>query len=388
MPPLQNSVDPDSDFVIHIYEPWGFVGTKPLPTSLIYPPIPKDVKKVEVSLPWSSKTLQLKVDHGVEKAPKGTKDIPILARNVAYSAEFEENTMPLITTIHAAVHTDMGLLMYYSYAFPEAPKEGEKNELPMYLAMQCDLIDLEIMRDHDGEYAAVTQQGWMEVANKAEKGEAVLAWSLFPGVSKDIESINAVLNNQLFMDIPVSDEMPENTVASATIATLGEAWPNPTDPDGPEYEEVDEEVNRILDSFDTSYVAGTYLRWGIKDGALTEIGTGVDLDAAVLFDVDKADLTPAALDVIDKAVAKIKEAEKAGAKKELLVVGHTDSVADDDHNLDLSKRRAEAVATVLKTALPGWTINTDGKGETEPIASNDTEEGKALNRRVEITWSK
>ena len=76
-------------------------------------------------------------------------------------------------------------------------------------------------------------------------------------------------------------------------------------------------------------------------------------------------------------MAKIKEAEKAGIKKELLVVGHTDSVADDAHNLDLSKRRAEAVATALKTALPGWDIQTDSKGETEPIVSNDTEDGKA-----------
>src|SRR5690606_19132750 len=68
------------------------------------------------------------------------------------------------------------------------------------------------------------------------------------------------------------------------------------------------------------------------------------------------------------------------------VIGHTDSVDSEASNLTLSKERAAAVATALEKRLDtsDYELATDGKGEAEPIASNDTEDGKALNRRVEI----
>jgi len=69
----------------------------------------------------------------------------------------------------------------------------------------------------------------------------------------------------------------------------------------------------------------------------------------------------------------------------LHLVGHTDNVGKDEYNLDLSKRRALAVKKYLvsKNISPD-VISTDGKGKTMPIASNETEEGRAKNRRVEF----
>jgi OOP family OmpA-OmpF porin len=67
------------------------------------------------------------------------------------------------------------------------------------------------------------------------------------------------------------------------------------------------------------------------------------------------------------------------------VEGHTDALGADDYNLDLSRRRAEAVKAALATAgLPADAIRAQGLGETDPIETNDTEEGRAQNRRVVI----
>lgn len=67
------------------------------------------------------------------------------------------------------------------------------------------------------------------------------------------------------------------------------------------------------------------------------------------------------------------------------VYGHTDSTGSDSYNQDLSQRRASAVAAYLTgRGVQSARIGTRGFGESEPIASNDTEEGRAANRRVEI----
>lgn len=70
----------------------------------------------------------------------------------------------------------------------------------------------------------------------------------------------------------------------------------------------------------------------------------------------------------------------------LYVVGHTDSRGSEEYNMALSKRRAQAVADHLMTQDPsrGQFIKVVGRGESEPVASNDTDEGRAMNRRVVI----
>ncbi len=99
----------------------------------------------------------------------------------------------------------------------------------------------------------------------------------------------------------------------------------------------------------------------------------------------------------DSGSDKVKP-ESAGTMKEIAtvlkenptvrikIVGHTDSDGDDAKNLDLSKRRAISVKNAISTeyGVDALRIETDGKGETEPIAPNSTSEGKAKNRRVEL----
>lgn len=105
----------------------------------------------------------------------------------------------------------------------------------------------------------------------------------------------------------------------------------------------------------------------------------------VLFDFDKAVLKPAAI----TQLAPVLQALKEQPSLRVLVVGHTDSVGSDAYNMGLSQRRAQAVADYLiknsPTARENLTI--EWKGKREPIASNDTAEGRAQNRRTEITLS-
>jgi len=70
---------------------------------------------------------------------------------------------------------------------------------------------------------------------------------------------------------------------------------------------------------------------------------------------------------------------------DLVIEGHTDSTGDEASNQYLSERRAESVASLLKAyGVPGRRITTVGYGETRPVATNETEAGRRLNRRVEV----
>lgn len=77
---------------------------------------------------------------------------------------------------------------------------------------------------------------------------------------------------------------------------------------------------------------------------------------------------------------------EANPAVKLQITGHTDNVGPSASNLDLSKRRAASVAAALtkQLAVTGDRFATDGKGDTEPMASNGGPEGRAMNRRVEF----
>ena len=106
----------------------------------------------------------------------------------------------------------------------------------------------------------------------------------------------------------------------------------------------------------------------------------ITLDSGILFDVDKYDVRPEAKRALASLATVLKEADV----KAFEVDGHTDSDAGDKHNQILSENRANAVKNFL--AAQGLTaeISINGYGESRPIASNDTAEGKQKNRRVEI----
>ncbi len=101
----------------------------------------------------------------------------------------------------------------------------------------------------------------------------------------------------------------------------------------------------------------------------------------VLFAFGKADLSSKA----DRSVDKLAEFLKKYPNRNVLIEGHTDNIGSDEYNLDLSQRRAESVKEKLVGDGVGPDrITTVGYGEKYPAVSNDTDENRALNRRVEV----
>jgi outer membrane protein OmpA-like peptidoglycan-associated protein len=101
----------------------------------------------------------------------------------------------------------------------------------------------------------------------------------------------------------------------------------------------------------------------------------------VNFDFDKSNIRADARPILDEAVATLKE-ERA---IKISVDGHTDSRGTDDYNQGLSERRANSVADHLSGGgIDRARMTVGGFGESQPVASNDTDEGRAQNRRVEL----
>ena len=123
----------------------------------------------------------------------------------------------------------------------------------------------------------------------------------------------------------------------------------------------------------------------------TRPGAVVDLDGCeveavislegVHFGFDESTLTPEAMAILDKAVGLLDKQEKVVVE----VAGHTDSVGSEEYNQKLSERRAIAVKDYLESkGITATRLSAVGYGEAQPVASNDTDAGRALNRRVEL----
>jgi OOP family OmpA-OmpF porin len=123
----------------------------------------------------------------------------------------------------------------------------------------------------------------------------------------------------------------------------------------------------------------------------TRPGAVVDLDGCeveavielegVYFDFDKATIKPEGKVVLNEAAALLQKHEKVIVE----VAGHTDSIGTDAYNQGLSERRANAVKDYLTSkGVKASRLTARGYGESRPVASNDTQEGRAENRRVEL----
>lgn len=100
------------------------------------------------------------------------------------------------------------------------------------------------------------------------------------------------------------------------------------------------------------------------------------------FDSGKANLPPASFDLL----AKVERAIDVFPQSELIIEGHTDSFGGDELNQRLSQERAESVKQYMINAMriPAYRLISVGYGETNPIANNETEGGRARNRRIDI----
>jgi OOP family OmpA-OmpF porin len=112
-----------------------------------------------------------------------------------------------------------------------------------------------------------------------------------------------------------------------------------------------------------------------------EASEKISFDTETLFDFDKTALKNEGKQRLDFLAARLMD----GVVQVVVALGHTDSLGTQTYNQLLSEKRARAVADYLNNkGIPNEKIFTEGRGGSRPIASNSSEAGRAMNRRVEI----
>uniref|UniRef100_UPI000C9F460E OmpA family protein n=1 Tax=Salinibacter altiplanensis TaxID=1803181 RepID=UPI000C9F460E len=121
----------------------------------------------------------------------------------------------------------------------------------------------------------------------------------------------------------------------------------------------------------------------LENADVERVGEGIKVtfDSGLLFDFDSSALRDEARRNLTEFAESMEEFEETN----ILVVGHTDAQGAEDYNRELSNRRAESATSYLGTlGVAANRLTSVGRGETEPVASNETEEGRQQNRRVEV----
>jgi outer membrane protein OmpA-like peptidoglycan-associated protein len=121
----------------------------------------------------------------------------------------------------------------------------------------------------------------------------------------------------------------------------------------------------------------------LPDAKVERVGEGIEVtfNSGILFDVNSEALRPTAQHDLAELATSLKDYEGTS----VLVVGHTDSTGTASYNQGLSERRAtSARLALLQNGLAPDRVEAAGRGESEPVASNETAEGRQQNRRVEV----
>ena len=200
-------------------------------------------------------------------------------------------------------------------------------------------------------------------AESLSKKKPVEIFPVFPSVGSDTQMVQLFLPSMGIVGVPV---VKESDVQYSVDKILNDAKL-------PDREIAPLKLDSIIETVD-----------GSSDTKQDEKSTTVTVAGDVTFATDSDQLSAQADSVLASVVEQIKKYPSGG---ELTITGHTDDVADDAHNQDLSERRAKAVSDRLKrlTDLSAWKESVSGKGESSPRASNDSDEHRQVNRRVEIT---
>lgn len=130
------------------------------------------------------------------------------------------------------------------------------------------------------------------------------------------------------------------------------------------------------------YVSNIKIATGLPDTRHKLMEEGKFSTTGILFDINSAVIKPESFGVIKEIAKTLQENPTVKIK----IIGHTSSDGDDKANLELSAKRAAAVKDLLvaEYAIDPKVIETEGKGETQPVADNNSKEGKSQNRRVEF----
>ncbi len=125
------------------------------------------------------------------------------------------------------------------------------------------------------------------------------------------------------------------------------------------------------------------IRLSIPGATVERVGEGINVTfgSGLMFDYDSDDIRSEAAINLQNLATSLKKYPNT----ELLVVGHTDALGSGEYNQDLSQRRANSAMQYLgRYGVSASRIGASGRGEREPVGSNESEAGRAMNRRIEV----
>lgn len=200
-------------------------------------------------------------------------------------------------------------------------------------------------------------------------GESTTVYPAFGAVA--VDAMTVFLPSVGFVDVEVKPRADvegrldgaDIRAALDQVATQGKIW-------------RDREEPALLEGF-------TEALNGAADQRVSEEMVTINIAGDINFATDSAKLTQAADITLTSVAEQVRQYADGG---ELAITGHTDDVASEAYNQNLSEQRARAVADRLGqlTRLDGWTVSVSGKGEKEPRVSGRDSASRAINRRVEV----
>lgn len=298
-----------------------------------------------------------------------------------------------VASVHGVRRVPDGTVLYWSVGYPmdlkDKPLSGGIGVWPNWFAYDrygshgepkgVSVIDPVGRKVYE---PLITGDGQPCICSKAkvsgEKGDVSVLYAVVPELPADVTMVDVRLGfGSIIQDVPVQDGLLEPAApADDRIVLLGQQWP-----------QVD--LAAVSSSFEPQKaIYPLTTKEGTKDDTIVteEKPSEVTLNLAadVLFAVDKSALTSRAGAVIAEAAEQLNANAKGGT---VTVIGYTDSDGSNSYNQALSVKRAQAVAAALRKQVTApVTLKTSGRGESNPVASNKSDKGKALNRRVSVTF--
>lgn len=318
----------------------------------------------------------------------GSPDLPVLGSTVVTAGQ-KASGARATALVHGVRRIPGGTVLYFSVGLPagspDTPWIAMTNtrlarNVPRALQGSQRLVDMAGNRAYavligaDGAALASPDAAWPGTA-----GRFHLLYQVLPPLPASLTSVDVLIgNSDVIPGVPVTDGVMEPAVDQTGPLTLGAGWPR-----------IDQAAVAGAVRPQDSIVPLTSETSDLKETVVKRSTAGsvsVDLSADVLFAVDSATLNPSARSRIQAAADQINTGAAAG---EVRVVGHTDTSGTSAYNQDLSRRRARAVAEVLRplVSVAGVSFAIDGRGERDPVAENTTDAGRRANRRVSVVFT-
>jgi outer membrane protein OmpA-like peptidoglycan-associated protein len=328
----------------------------------------------------------------------GTPSVPILGQ-VALKDNTETGTPAGVGTLHGVRRIPGGTVIYFSVGYPSSTGSSfvlglERNSPAFSRSRATSWFATNMLVDPAGKkiYTGLIRSGEDTSLSGGKSdcictgvlglknylsGQANVVYQVVAALPESVAFVDVVISGQVIGHVKVEAGPMTPEVDSSKSIVVGMGWPKI---DGADVATSVEPAKSVID-----------LRTSVADleGTVTTRATpkqiSVALASDVLFATDSATLSPKAQAVLGRAAVDVKAAGGAGT---LQVIGYTDNTGSAAHNVDLSRRRAAAVAAALKPLLgAGVGLPTSGRGEADPVTPNTTAEGRALNRRVSVVFA-